>query len=167
MLEHEGSLINEDIEIGLLVCLFTLLTLFIVQAFVAGSGGVVAASAIATGFLGLAVAGGPGGSLGGPFLSSPFSFAFWFGAGRSRWVAVVVTFAASSSSFARWSSLTLRVFSLSLSLVGVVKQVGIIAEFLFVVGQVIELEVWILLKAAMSVQFDQSCKGKCAVQLFV
>ena len=78
----------------------------------------VAASAIATGFLGLAVAGGPDGSLGGPFLSSPFSFAFWFGAGRSRWVAVVVTFAASSSSFARWSSLTLRVFSLSLSFLG-------------------------------------------------
>ena len=75
----------------------------------------VAAAAIATGVLGLAVVRGPGGSLGGPFLFSPFSFAFRFGAGRSRWVAVVVAFAASSSSFAHLSSLTLRVFSLSLS----------------------------------------------------
>jgi hypothetical protein len=66
-------------------------------------------------------------------------------------VAVVVAFSASSSSFAHLSSLTLRVFSLSLSWVGVVKQVGVIAEFLLVVGQVIELEVWILLKTAVSI----------------
>ncbi len=110
----------------------------------------IGSTAIATGILRLAVAIGTGGRVGGSFLFIlPFAFAFGSDAGRSGWVSVVVTFAASSSSFAHWSSLTLRVFSLSL--VGVGKRGGVIAEFLLVVGQVIELEVWVLLETAVSI----------------
>ena len=95
----------------------------------------IGSTAIATGILRFAVAIGPGVRVGGSFLFiSPFAFAFGSDAGRSGWGAVVVAFAASSSSFAHLSSLTLRVFSLSLSLVGVGKRGGVIAELLLVVG---------------------------------
>ena len=76
-------------------------------------------------------------------------------------------FATSSSSFAQLSSLTLRVFPLSLPVVGLVKRVGVIVELLLVIGQVIELEVWVLLEAAIGVKFHHAGKGKGAIKLFV
>ncbi len=87
----------------------------------------VGATKVATEILRFAVTRGSGGSLGVPFMSSAFAFPFGSCAGRSGWVAVLVSFTASSSSFAHLSSLTLRVFPLSLSLVGCVKRGGVIA----------------------------------------
>ena len=87
----------------------------------------VGATAVATGILRFAVTRGSGGSLGVSLLSSAFAFPFGSCAGESGWVAVLFSFAASSSSFAHLSSFTLRVFPLSLALVGCLERGGVVA----------------------------------------
>ncbi len=113
MLEHEGSLVNDDIEVGLLVCVCILLVLFVVLPFIAGPGSVVGTTTVAAWVLGLAVTEGVSRSLRPSFWGAAFPFAFGSGAGGTRGVAVLLSLSASSSSFSHLFSLTFIVSALS------------------------------------------------------